>query len=182
VALSLWGLGTMGEPLDDLPDTVVSKRSRHSTAAPSSAGKTPSEYPAGWRGLGRALPCCWPALITVGCGWTLQCEPVPSVLDKQLYLIRRFPTPAVRSALRELLAAASPAISGCPQGTPGAMGPAAPASTPATGAAPAADRADGLLSGLVVDPATLAAKLTEMAEQHDVTLEVPLVRLGRPGS
>ncbi|KAI3437873.1 hypothetical protein D9Q98_000319 [Chlorella vulgaris] len=121
VALSLWGLGTMGEPLDDLPDTVVSKRSRHSTAAPSSAGKTP-----------------------------------------------------IRSALRELLAAASPAVSGCPQGTPGAMGPAAPASTPATGAAPAADRADGLLSGLVVDPATLAAKLTEMAEQHDVTLEVPL--------
>lgn len=43
VALAQWGLGTMGEPVEELPDTVVSKRSRHSTAAPFSASKTPGE-------------------------------------------------------------------------------------------------------------------------------------------
>lgn len=118
VALAQWGLGTMGEPVEELPDTVVSKRSRHSTAAPFSASKTP-----------------------------------------------------VRSMLQELLAG-SPAVSCGAQATPGAMGPAAPAPTPASGAAQAS-HADGA-GDLVLDPATLAAKLTEMAEQHDVTLEVPV--------
>jgi len=45
VAFAQWGLGTMGtggHELEELPDTVVSKKSRRSvTAAPSSAGKTP---------------------------------------------------------------------------------------------------------------------------------------------
>lgn len=44
VAFAQWGLGTMGAAGETpLPDTVVSKRSRHSTAAPPSAGKTPGE-------------------------------------------------------------------------------------------------------------------------------------------
>lgn len=41
VAFAQWGLGTMGASETPLPDTVVSKRSRHSNAPPSSAGKTP---------------------------------------------------------------------------------------------------------------------------------------------
>lgn len=84
--------------------------------------------------------------------------------------------PAVRSMLQELLAG-SPAVSCGAQATPGAMGPAAPAPTPASGAAQAS-HADGA-GDLVLDPATLAAKLTEMAEQHDVTLEVPVVSVGQ---
>lgn len=92
------------------------------------------------------------------------------------------PTPplfaAVPSALRELLAAASPATSTGAQATPGAMGPQAPAPTPVTGGRlPAAGEV-----GLAVNAATLAAKLAEMAEEHDVTLEVPAVcRSGRRG-
>ncbi|PSC70702.1 Bromodomain adjacent to zinc finger domain 2A [Micractinium conductrix] len=118
VAFAHWGLGTMGcgasDP-EELPDTVVSKKSRRSTVL-ASAGKTP-----------------------------------------------------VPSALRELLAAASPATSTGAQATPGAMGPQAPAPTPVTGGRlPAAGEV-----GLAVNAATLAAKLAEMAEEHDVTLEVP---------
>ena len=47
VAFAQWGLGTMGFPeaTEELPDTVVSKKSRHSTAAaPPSAGKTPGAH------------------------------------------------------------------------------------------------------------------------------------------
>jgi hypothetical protein len=58
VAFAQWGLGTQGD-LEDLPDTVVSKRSRHSAAPPPSAGKTPSErggarVRGGWCGVGAA--------------------------------------------------------------------------------------------------------------------------------
>lgn len=55
VAFAQWGLGSMaaGEG-EELPDTVVSKKSRHSTATlPASAGKTP-----GGRGVaGNNLAC-----------------------------------------------------------------------------------------------------------------------------
>jgi hypothetical protein len=82
------------------------------------------------------------------------------------------PHPAVPSALRELLLAGSPMVSIGAQPTPGtAARPGAPASTPATGARPPA----GASEEVVLDPATLAAKLAEMAELHDVTLEVPAV-------
>ncbi len=79
------------------------------------------------------------------------------------------------SALRELLAGQSPMPSTAAQATPGAAGLQAPAPTPATaclsgGASVAGPRE------LVVDPATLAAKLAEMAAEHDVVLEVPAVR------
>lgn len=61
------------------------------------------------------------------------------------------------------------------QPTPGGAGLLAPAPTPAT--AGLAAGAGGAERGeLLVDPATLAAKLAEMAEEHDVTLEVPAVR------
>jgi hypothetical protein len=59
VAFAQWGLGTMGpgglgslEEVEELPDTVVSKKSRHSCTAgfPPSAGKTPGALGA-W-GLG----------------------------------------------------------------------------------------------------------------------------------
>lgn len=49
VAFAHWGLGTMGcgasDP-EELPDTVVSKKSRRSTVL-ASAGKTPGEGPQG---------------------------------------------------------------------------------------------------------------------------------------
>ena len=62
-----------------------------------------------------------------------------------------------------------PPSAGAP--TPGGAGPQAPAPTPASGSRPA-----GAPAALTLDPATLASKLAEMAEQHDVTLEVPMVR------
>lgn len=61
------------------------------------------------------------------------------------------------------------------QPTPGATAPQAPAPTPATVGGPAPAGSGAVGGALVVDPATLAAKLAEMAEEHNVTLEVPAV-------
>lgn len=61
------------------------------------------------------------------------------------------------------------------QATPGATGLQAPAPTPATACLAGAANVAGPQE-LVVDPATLAAKLAEMAGEHDVVLEVPAVR------
>eukprot|EP00887_Chlorella_sp_A99_P007794 scaffold20.g7794.t1 len=123
VAFSHWGLGTMGadEPAD-LPDTVVSKRSRPS--APASAGKSPF-HPAALFGGG---------------------------------------VPDGASGLTPRRGASQP--------TPGTAGPQAPAPTPAT-AARSAGAAPAPAPALTVDAATLASKLADMAEEHDVTVEVP---------
>ncbi len=84
VAFAQWGLGTMGpgEALEELPDTVVSKKSRRSVAGPPSAGKTPGMrrcwlLPLHFRCAVQAVlgaayrcvcgfGCCCAALLTVG--------------------------------------------------------------------------------------------------------------------
>lgn len=81
------------------------------------------------------------------------------------------------SALRELLAGSTPLSSGA-QPTPGAAGPAAPAPTPATGAKPVGSEAQAQAE-VVMNPQALASKLAELAEGHDVTVEVPAVRAGQ---
>ncbi len=62
VAFAQWGLGSMarGEQ-EELPDTVVSKKSRHSTATlPASAGKTPGGLGAAWLATTRHVLCLTP--------------------------------------------------------------------------------------------------------------------------
>lgn len=62
VAFAQWGLGSMaaGEQ-EGLPDTVVSKKSRHSTATlPASVGKTPGGLGATWLAMTRHVLCVTP--------------------------------------------------------------------------------------------------------------------------
>ncbi len=165
VAFAQWGLGTMGGSETPLPDTVVSKRSRHSNAPPSSAGKTPG---------GQCCEGMWPHGDS---SW----GKMPAAVFYAAGMACRSPTTchhccilfAVPSGLRELLAGATPLSSGA-QPTPGAAGPAAPAPTPATGAQPASAETDAQAE-VVMNPQTLASKLAELAEEHDVTVEVPAV-------
>lgn len=173
VAFAQWGLGSMaGGEQEELPDTVVSKRGRHSVAAPpASAGKSPGA-------------CGAAALLdSQGCAGVSRMAG-PGSLPGHLHTCALLPNlalnPAVPTALRELLAGQSPLPSTTAQRTPAGGGLLAPAPTPATAGLAAGASVAGRVE-LVVDHATLAAKLAEMAGQHDVTLEVPAVSAGDNG-
>lgn len=138
VAFAQWGLGTMGpDDTAELPDTVVSKRSRHSVVPNLDAAGLPSAA----KSPAPAAAALGPAAGASGGGIPLKLTPLPP------------------SAARV---------------TPHAAGLQAPAPTPATASRPSGS-AGAAPPGLTLDPATLAGRLAEMAEQHDVTVEVPAV-------
>ena len=190
MALAEWGLGTMGPDgalwlgggdAADLPDTVVSRKTRPSlAAAPPSQGKSPRERAASWAaqppgggggpaasGTG-ASGVCARARVAVGCpvacALTLCLSPTPPAAPA--------PAPAaVPSALKTLFGDGNTTLRlspGGPKGTPTLAGAVAPATTPATGG--------GRAEPAAIDVPTLAARLAEMAQHHDVTLTLPAVR------